>query len=66
MTRGTGWGLCGCMRERSGASDRGRRGEQGRVRSFGAVVTCRVGEQFSTHAAFVERERSWKMSRNSG
>ena len=44
-----------------GASDGGRHGEQGRFRSFGAVVTCRVGEQFSTHAAFVERELELKL-----
>jgi hypothetical protein len=37
------------MRERSGASDGGRRGEQRRFQSFDAVVTCRVAEQFSTH-----------------
>lgn len=37
------------MRERSGASDGGRRGEQRRFQSFDAVVTCRVAGQFSTH-----------------
>lgn len=37
------------MRERSGASDGGRRGEQRRFQSFDDVVTCRVAEQFSTH-----------------